>query len=240
MPCFCLEARVWIICLLACFHCWIPVLGRFFATTLCCYGDGMWHVYVLYSRKVWYSWELPQYVFFSKVHIILLYSQRQTESIDLDLSDDEELKEALDVHAIVSPMVPRSTEEDINADDVINEIDTIMKVLYCLIIFTLQDLLLTYWYHSLSSFWWLDYSKAIWSLYGFGLLHSSGVIFGIGRLSMWNLFSSPMFCRPYHQFQTELPKLLHKDCGWFPLCKTVLAKSAKGLVLDHNEGKWME
>ena len=48
----------------------------------------------------------------------------------MDLSDDEELKEAFDVHAIVSPMVPGATEEDINADDVIDEIDTIMKVGY--------------------------------------------------------------------------------------------------------------
>jgi len=46
----------------------------------------------------------------------------------LDLSDDEELKEAFNVHAIVSPCVLRDPETDINADDVIQEIDTLMKV----------------------------------------------------------------------------------------------------------------
>ncbi|XP_067941854.1 fasciculation and elongation protein zeta-2-like isoform X2 [Watersipora subatra] len=58
----------------------------------------------------------------------LLDSPRQETAENLDLSDDEELKEALDVHAIISPMVPHSAEEDINADDVIQEIDTIMKM----------------------------------------------------------------------------------------------------------------
>lgn len=65
----------------------------------------------------------------SRSQFIWLCLQREDDGQQLDLSDDEELKEALDVHAIVSPMVPHSaTDEDINADDVIQEIDTIMKV----------------------------------------------------------------------------------------------------------------
>jgi len=57
-----------------------------------------------------------------------LETAREQEKIDLDLSDDEELKEAMNVHAIVSPMVPGATEECINADDVIDEIDIIFKM----------------------------------------------------------------------------------------------------------------
>lgn len=59
---------------------------------------------------------------------ICILLKREQEKIDLDLSDDEELKEAMNVHAIVSPMVPGATEECINADDVIDEIDIIFKV----------------------------------------------------------------------------------------------------------------
>lgn len=58
-----------------------------------------------------------------------VFCLQESEPLSLDLSDDEELSQAFDMHSlIVTSLHPEEEDKVLTADEVISQIDDMMKV----------------------------------------------------------------------------------------------------------------
>lgn len=70
-------------------------------------------------------------------HGISLLLQEVKQPLCLDLSDDEDLAQAFDMHSlIVSSLHPEEEDKILTADEVISEIDDMMKVCITFSVYT--------------------------------------------------------------------------------------------------------